>query len=469
MTKPRARFPFAAIAVLVVVVLAIGAWFAFRAGGKAAAGPADSGAADVPSVPLADAKRGTLALTIAAQGRVGPPAGSDAKLTIAGTGILATVDVRVGDRVRAGQSLASLDPTVLANAVSQARADYEAASATYAGGAAGSAAVRTAQFKLRAALAHRDGLRHGGEAALSDAIAAQAVARQAALKTQTDTTALARTQTLFAGGVAARKDVETAQALLAADVADQRSADAKVAAARAGYTSALRQADADLAQARSDLTTAQAQGGNNAALRDSALAKLNAARNALAAGTLRAPNDGVVVAVLKRAGEAIDPTTPVIDLAPPFDRQITIGVPGSDVARVAVGDDVALKLVREGRSASGTVTAVVPAVDPTSQVSTVVVSGLPAGAIAGEAVSAVITVGHAAGILVPSSAVVTDPQTSKTVVFVRTKDPKQPFASRDVVVGADNGTSIVLDSGVRAGERIASQGAYDLLAPAGGG
>ncbi len=468
MTVRRLPLPLALV-VAVVALLALLAWLVFHAGMPAPSAPAaEAPGADVPSVSLVVARLGSIAEIVSAQGRVGPPAGSDAKLAFAVPGLVQSVDVRVGERVVAGQTLARLDPAVLANAVAQARADDAASSATYANGSTGSSAAHTAELKLQAALAHRDGLRRGGEAALSDAIAAESARRQAALKVDTDKRALTRTQTLFAGGVSPRKDVEAARAQLDADVADQRSADAKLAAARAGYSSALRQADADLAQAQSDLASARAQGGTNAAQRDAARAKLAAAQQALASGTLRAPADGVVVSILKHAGEAADTTTPVLDVAPPFNRQITLSVPGSDVRRIAVGNAVALQLVRQHRTSQGRVVAVVPAVDPTSQASTVVVDGLPPGAIAGEAVSARITVGRAGGIVVPSSAIVTDPQTSKTVVFVRTHDPKQPFDAREVTVRTDDGHSAVLDAGVKPGERLAAQGAYDLLAPAGG-
>ena len=59
-----------------------------------------------------------------------------------------------------------------------------------------------------------------------------------------------------------------------------------------------------------------------------------------------------------------------------------------------------------------------------------------------------------------------DPQTGQTVVFVQ--KPDGSFASRTVTVrGSDDKTALVA-SGLRPGERVASQGSYQLLAPNGG-
>jgi multidrug efflux pump subunit AcrA (membrane-fusion protein) len=86
-------------------------------------------------------------------------------------------------------------------------------------------------------------------------------------------------------------------------------------------------------------------------------------------------------------------------------------------------------------------------------------------------VSASIEVSHVRGVIVPTTAIVQDPQTGKTVVFVQDPHPKAGdpgFLLRPVVVRAGNATTSVLAAGLRPGERIAGQGGYMLLAPAGG-
>ncbi len=91
--------------------------------------------------------------------------------------------------------------------------------------------------------------------------------------------------------------------------------------------------------------------------------------------------------------------------------------------------------------------------------------------MSGDAVSATIVVGHLHGTIVPSGAIVQDPQSGKTVVFVQDPHPKagdSAFRLRSVIVRAGDATTSVLSSGVHPGERIAAQGGYMLLAPAGG-
>lgn len=408
-----------------------------------------------PDVPLAVARFGEFTERVQAQGRVGPPAGSSAKIAFAQAGILRRIDVHVGETVDAGQSLAELDRAGLDAAVRAAQADAIQNGA--GAGAAASARVMVAQSKLAT-------LEQGGPAALNARIAAQSEARQAALKVEADRATLAREQELLTAGVVAGKDVDAARSQLAADEADQRAADARVAAATTDFQAALKQAQADLAAARSDVQVARGQAAG-------AQARLESARIAYANGILSAPSDGVVLAILKHPGEAVDSTVPVIEVGPASGRTVTLAVPGDVARRIATGDPASVQLNSAGGSATpGTVTAVVPAVDPDTQAATVVVTGAPPDAVAGDAVSATIVVGRIRSLLVPSSAIVQDPQTGKTVVFVRNPHPKDGasrFDLRAVTVRASDAADAAIAAGLHAGERVAAQGAYTLLAPAG--
>jgi multidrug efflux pump subunit AcrA (membrane-fusion protein) len=415
-----------------------------------------------PAVPLAVARIGDFVERIDAQGRIGPPAGSSAKVAFAQPGIVRVVAVRVGQAVSAGQTLAELDRAAMNAAVLAAQADVEATGPNAGGD---SATVQSANARLAVAVGRLNVLEQGGPSALNSRIAAQSAARQAALKVETDRAALARDQELLAAGVVAGKDVDAARSQLAADEADQRAADAKVAAAGTDFQIALDQARADLATARSDVQTARGQAA-------SAQARLDAARIAFANGVLTAPAGGVVLSILKHPGEAVDPTTPVLEIGPALGHSVTLPVPANVARRIAVGNPVTLHLTSAREIvADGEVTAVVPAVDPTTQVGTVVADGVPADAVSGDAVTATIVVGHVRGVLVPSSAIVQDPQTGKTVVFVRdsqVKPGESGFSSRPVVVRQNDATNALIASGLRPGERVAAQGGYTLLAPAAG-
>lgn len=379
----------------VAVLVAATAWFVAHR-------PApDAPQADAaPVVALASVHVGAFAVVLDESGSAGAPAASTAQLAFAGAGIVRSVYVHAGDRVRAGEALAALDLHPLELAAQSAQADAHAA----------------------------------------DAQAASAAVDRYATRIAVDRTAATRAQRLYEAGVIALKDVEEARATLAADEADARSA-------------------------RANRTAMQAQAASAALKAQSALGDLNRA-------TLRSPSDGIVTAILHRPGEAVDPSTPVVTIGSAQPDVATLRVPSSDIGQIAVGDEADITISGSAQSpAKGHVIAVVPAVDPATQSATVVVAGLPAGALAGAAVDARITVAHVRGMLVPQAAIVSDPQSGNDVVFAQStqKDGSVKFSQRVVTVAHEDGTTALVSAGLRPGERIAAQGAFELLAPTGGG
>jgi HlyD family secretion protein len=457
-------------AVLGAVVLVAIAVLAFAFGHRAA--PADTSArAQAPAVPLATVRFGTFVTHVRAQGRVGAPAGGDAKLAFAGSGILARVDVHVGESVVAGEPLAELDTSGLAIDAAQAGADAQAAAAAYGGGGVPAQALASAQQKLATARARLAALEQGTGSAQSDATGAQAALRQAQARVATDQRTLQREQTLFSGGVAAQKDVEAARQQLALDQADADAARSKAGSASAGIGGALLQARADVAQAESDVRAAQAQTTVTGAQASSAQARLAAAQRNLANGVLHAPAAGVVVAVLKHPGESVDPSQPALVVGPPRSESVTVTVTGDAARAIRPGDPAVVSIPARGAQTNAVVRAVVPSVDPATQTSTVVLSGAPAGAASGDAVEATIAAARHHGVVIPTEAIVEDPQTGHKIVFVRAKGSggEDTFASREIQIGDGDDTTTLVTNGLRTGERIAARGAFDLLAPAGGG
>jgi membrane fusion protein, heavy metal efflux system len=394
-----------------VVVIVLVALLATRRSAPQAAPEAN------PAVSLAIVRETSYAVVLTEAGYVGAPAGTTVQLAFPNAGVVHDVYVRVGERVAAGQQLAALDTRALALDASQARAEADAAQAGYGGGSVPKAAVTAARDRLSAA-------------------------QQRVVADRLD---LARTQRLYSAGITSQKDVQAAQAQLAADEANATSA------------------QADLRSAGSQPQVLGAQ--TRAAQAHAASAEL-----VLRQGTLRAPIDGVVTAILRKPGESADPTTPVVAIGP-AQQETTLRAPASDAAQIAVGDPVELQIANQDDTSQGRVTAIVPSVDQSTQTATVVVSGYPAGAVAGAGVRARITVAHVHGIVVPESAIVADPQSGTNVVFVREKqkDGSLKFVPRQVKIAHEDGRLAQLSSGVRAGERIAAQGAFELLAPAGGG
>ena len=144
-------------------------------GQRAAQHTADSAAA-APNVPITEARAGDFIERVEAQGRVGPPAGSSAKIAFAQAGIVRVIDVSVGEAVRAGQTLAELDRASLGAALQAARADVQATGSSAT--AADAASVQSAAVRVEVAAGKLTTLESGGPAALNSRIAAQSAARQ---------------------------------------------------------------------------------------------------------------------------------------------------------------------------------------------------------------------------------------------------------------------------------------------------
>ena len=182
-----------------------------------------------------------------------------------------------------------------------------------------------------------------------------------------------------------------------------------------------------------------------------------------------APSDGIVTAVLHNVGESVDPTVPAIALAPATTGTITLDVSASDAVRVKPGNPVRLH-GDAGDAVAGTVIGVASSVDGASQAAPVSVrANLPA-ALSGSALSGQIVVSRSSGSIVPYASIVADPQTGKTLVFVLTtsKDGDATFEPRDVRIVFSDATEAQV-VGIRPGERVAARGAFELLAPQGGG
>jgi multidrug efflux pump subunit AcrA (membrane-fusion protein) len=283
----------------------------------------------------------------------------------------------------------------------------------------------------------------GAQQANADVGAARAAERQARVdrtstKIRVDQEALRRAQALYAAGVAPHKDIDAAQAELADARAEATANGAAVSEAAAQVTSA---------RARSDI-----------------------AARSVAQTTLRSPIAGTVVSVLHRAGEAVEPSDAVIVIAPAAGGDLSLLLPAADLSSVHAGDIVHYTVVGTAQRGTGTVTGVAPVVDAEAQAANVAVRAAGVSPPAGSLVEATVDTGSVKGIVLPEAAVVQDPQTGKTLVFVAThKNGAARFEQRDVAVRERRDGTVLLASGVRPGERIAAQGAFALLAPAEGG
>lgn len=151
----------------------------------------------------------------------------------------------------------------------------------------------------------------------------------------------------------------------------------------------LRAAEADLAAAEAEARRAIAdagrsrtllQGGHVAAAFDdqrqatarsaeervaSARAALALARNRLDHTILRAPTDGVVTAVIAEAGQVVADGQPVMRMADPAEREVLVQVPEGALPGLAAARAEALLWARPGEAIPARLREVAPQADPT--------------------------------------------------------------------------------------------------------
>jgi multidrug efflux pump subunit AcrA (membrane-fusion protein) len=246
-------------------------------------------------------------------------------------------------------------------------------------------------------------------------------------RVRADEAALRRQRVLYAAGVVALKDMQAAQAAVDADRADARVANDQTEQAAAQASSAAIQARSSQAD--------------------------------LARTTLRAPYNGTVSNVAAVAGETVDATTTIVTVVPDAAPSVTLDVSFAQIDLVHAGDVVHLRAGDERWQAR--VEAVSPGVDA-GGLGIVRVSSVPSRVAPGTPIDGTVVSAVSQGIIVPLSAVVEDPESGQEFAFVQAPNGGR-FSARRVVVAARDERFARIASGLRAGERVASQGAIDLL------
>jgi len=253
-----------------------------------------------------------------------------------------------------------------------------------------------------------------------------------------DVAQLRRAQSLFDAGIAARKDVEQARAAVAADRADSQSASAQI-----------------------DLASAQAQ--------SAALHAASAAHD-LSLATLRASTGGIVSAIYVQPGQVVEPAASAVAIAPQSTGAATLDVPVASVALMQRGQEVRVRALSTAWTSR--ISGIAPSVDPATGLAVAEIAGTPASLPGGTPISATVVLDRLTGLIVPATSIVDDPQTGKHLVFVATtKNGSLSYAAREVTIdeSSSDGSQVRVLSGLRTSERIAKEGAIDLLSPPAGG
>lgn len=188
------------------------------------------------------------------------------------------------------------------------------------------------------------------------------------------------------------------------------------------------------------------------------------ARRMRTLATLRSPIEGVVTRLTATLGSNVDGTAALVEVADPRFIDIVLNVSAAEAAQLTIGAPVTLTSgAAEGADTLGTgvVTTIAGAIDSVSRTVAVRV-GAPKTVRAlriGESVNGRITLEQRVdAVLVPSAAVVPDGDEYRVYVV----DSAGVAHARTVEVGARRDGRIEITSGLKAAERIVTDGAYQV-------
>ena len=344
---------------VVVVIAALGLGLVWGRGMTAqpraerapAAQPSQNRIVPAPQVGVAHPKRATVPVTISLTANISSL--RSAVIYTKTAGYLQEVRVRPGDRVTAGQVVATVDHAQLDAQVAQAQAALAAAQS----------GVQTAQVAVATARAQTSNAQAALASARANLGSAQAgVAKaQATLADAQETQR--RTADLVRQGAEAQQNLDdvtaqaqTAQADLNAASAQVRVAQAQVAQAQAQLAAAVQQ----IASATSQVKTQQAQVANQqAALRN--------AQIAVADTTIEAPFDAIVVSRILDPGAYVTPatSTPILQIADLDQIDVLVNVTEVQMASLRVGAPVQIQVdAYPDRTFQGRVSRIAGGIDP---------------------------------------------------------------------------------------------------------
>ncbi len=411
-----------AVGVFLLVLILLGAWLILRRNA------AEQEVEPIVEVEVAPIERAEMREYVEAGGTLNAPPGHEASFSSATAGRAAHVLGQVGQHVRAGQTMAELDRSVLAAQVRQAQAALQQAKST-------AAQARTVSGAPSQTIASDQ---------IRQAEAVQATARANETQAQNN---LARQRRLFERGIAPRKDVDDAET------------QAKITA------EAARQAESALTAARVNATRgvgdARTQASVTAGAVEAAQAALDMARAQYALAAIRSPIAGTVTKRAINDGESVDPATPAFEVIDSASLDLVANVPAGYLDRIKTGDIAVVRVdAIPDKEFTGGVVQVAPAVD--AQTNTVAVRvrlANPGGELkAGLYATAHIAVAiHQNAIVVPDSALVVE--ADDTFVFVAQGEKVQ---KRKVTIGIRGDKRAEITEGLKQGERVVITGAFGL-------
>ncbi len=391
--------------------------------------------------------RGDVELSVAAPGEM--ECTQQVQLGMATSGRLARLDVRAGDAVKAGDTLAELDLAPLQKALADAKVALDRAGPEHA------RQLEAAELDLAVAKAN---LAKAQASAPSGATPEAVIVAQARLEQAKNAL----------WGAEAQRDSTCGRAHDAACDAAQASVNSNgeaVNIAQAELDQAIAQAQADQATSQQNLAALQAQvdraqltvDGLKEGLDPTLVHNVEAAQKALDGATLKAPFDGTVVSVSAIVGQTVGPNSNVLVLGNLNSVEVRSTVIEEDLTLVQPGQAVELAFdANPGLTVKGHVSRIVPQrCDPSRALYPVYIAldGPAPGILPGMTVDATITIDSRTNVLRLPRALVRAGSGSTAQVKVWANGQT---ATRQVKVGLRGDLYVEILDGLREGEQVVS-------------
>ena len=414
-------------------------------------------AAPQPTLQIEPATRGNLERILSVSGTLQTLPGKESVLTPPVAGVLDGIFVHLGQSVVKGQVIARLSTRQLQGQVQQAQAtvglNLVQVQQAEANALQQQAQTRTTILQAQAGVRSAQAALAGALATLTGSEASVQNARQT----------LSRQQTLLADGLVPQKDVEAAQlALRTAEAqreAQKQTVDGQrqTVAGQQQVVLAARAASIQNLVKQKDIQVAKQQVRN-------AQGALSTAQAQIALYTLQAPISGQVTLVGTTVGQTVDTATKVATIADLTTLQIQLNIPTDTASQVHAGEIVTLKV---GGSPGRTLRAVIERVGSQVDAATGTVPAFATIANPDRRLkdnttvqARIVTESREHVLLVPQSALLTDPDTGRKNLVVVGTDSIAHLIPVTVGLAADGRAEIL--SGLTEGQKVAVSGQYGL-------
>ncbi len=378
--------------------------------------------AAVVTIQTAAAAPGEVKVSVSGPGTLGAAQSSSVSATTGGT---LTLVPTVGDRVTKGQLIARLSSATADTGVQNAQLSLQKAQAQLA-------SLRASQVSSRA------------QDAQSVVSAQQSLSSaQSAVNTAQQT--YRNQQQLYAVGGLSAQDLEAARVSLQNAQQSLNTAQQALAAVRAQQSAKAQASQQDLSS--SELAVQQAQ------------VSLQDAQTTRAGVKLYAPIAGTVATVPVSAGQSVTGSsvggTVIATLIDTRQIDLPVQVDETEIGNVKVGQpaDVTLDAL-DGQTFSGQVTRISPEATTESGIAYFTVTVRlpnPEGVLRpGMTAEAEIIQSQASGLILPKKAV----ETVRTRSYVQLQQPGGGAERTRIRTGADDGTSIIVTSGLKSGDVV---------------